>query len=99
MVYSCSINDSSTSYLCFLKMKRPLNKEVYGNACVCSVPAPAFYWIFTILETLQAPGVCLQGAMKQWLFVAGTDRKWTVSSLEKTVPSLYWPLLDTVERT
>lgn len=42
MVHSCSTNDSSTSYLCFLKMKGPLNKEVYGKACVCWVPAPAF---------------------------------------------------------
>lgn len=92
MVHSRSINDSSTSFLCFLKMKGPLNKEVYGNPpCLRAASTSLLLYIYNpadwrlrrrpvfVCKVLENNG-CL------WI---GTDGKCTVSSLEKTVPSLY----------
>lgn len=98
MVHSCSINDSATSYLCFLKMKRPLNKEVYRKACVCSVPAPAFYCIFTILQTGDFTGArCLFARWYKTMVVCGLAQTgsgqyplWKKQSLHFI--GLYWTL-------
>lgn len=102
MVHSCSINDGSTSYLCFLKMKGLLNKEVYGKGRVCSVPAPAFYCMFTVLQTGDFAGArCLFARCYKTMVVCGLAQTGSVQyPLWKKWPLHFSGLpVDTVERT
>lgn len=71
-VLSSSINDTSTSYLCFLQMKGLLNKEVYRKPRARSVPASALCCIFTILRNGDFAGArCLFARGYKTMVVCG----------------------------
>lgn len=101
MVHSCSVNDSSMAHLGFLKMKGLLNKEVYGKARVCSVPAPAFHCIFTILQTGDFAGArCLFARCYKTMAACGLAQTGSVQYplWEKQSPHFIGLPVDTLDR-
>lgn len=101
MLRRCSVRESSAAHLGFLQMKGPLNKEVYGKARVCSVPAPAFHCIFTILQTGAFAGArCLFARCYKTMAVCGLAQTGNVQyPLWEKQPPLFIGLpVDTVDR-